>query len=268
MRQRRADQQRDRPSALAASRPLRTRSSHARAGGRRVGLHRPAASSPEEAVSDIAAGYAALVFDGESTALTFEVKSVDKRGVNTPTVEKSVLGAKDAFVESVRVNTALLRRRVGKPSLKLWETMLGSETKTRVDILYIEGEAPPEPGRAHQGAPFPPRYPGGARRRRRGTIPCRNAPRHLSAGDPHRAARPVRARSRAREDRRALRRAADRLSSPRGTAGHAARAGGPGAPRRRRHGARAAAVSGALPLARASGAVRRHRDVPPGDDTI
>ena len=55
-----------------------------------------------------------------------------------------LLGAKDAFVESVRVNTALLRRRVGKPSLKLWETMLGSETKTRVDILYIEGEAPPE----------------------------------------------------------------------------------------------------------------------------
>ena len=101
-------------------------------------------SSPEEAVSDIAAGYAALVFDSESTALTFEVKSVDKRGVNAPTVEKSVLGAKDAFVESVRVNTALLRRRVGKPSLKLWETMLGSETKTRVDILYIEGEAPPE----------------------------------------------------------------------------------------------------------------------------
>ena len=100
--------------------------------------------SPEEAVSDIAAGYAALVFDGERTALTFEVKSVDKRGVNAPTVEKSVLGAKDAFVESVRVNTALLRRRVGKPSLKLWETMLGLETKTRVDILYIEGKAPPE----------------------------------------------------------------------------------------------------------------------------
>ena len=100
--------------------------------------------SPEEAVSDIAAGYAALVFDGERTALTFEVKSGDKRGVNAPTVEKSVLGAKDAFVESVRVNTALLRRRVGKPSLKLWETMLGSETKTKVAILYIEGEAPPE----------------------------------------------------------------------------------------------------------------------------
>lgn len=48
-------------------------------------------SSPEEAVSDIAAGYAALVFDGESTALTFEVKSVDKRGVERARrVEKSV----------------------------------------------------------------------------------------------------------------------------------------------------------------------------------
>ena len=101
-------------------------------------------SSPADAVSDIAAGYAALVFDGERTALTFEVRTGDKRSVDAPTVEKSVLGAKDAFVESVRVNTALLRRRVGKPTLKLWETVLGSETKTRVDILYIEGAAAPE----------------------------------------------------------------------------------------------------------------------------
>ena len=101
-------------------------------------------TSYADAVSDIAAGYAALVFDNEHAALTFEVKTGDKRGVDAPTVEKSVLGAKDAFVESVRVNTALLRRRVGKPALKLWETVVGSKTKTKVDILYIESVAPTE----------------------------------------------------------------------------------------------------------------------------
>ena len=106
-------------------------------------------SSPEEAVSDIAAGYAALVFDGESTALEQHIHGGEKVldlgcGSGILSIAALLLGAKDAFVESVRVNTALLRRRVGKPSLKLWETMLGSETKTRVDILYIESEAPPE----------------------------------------------------------------------------------------------------------------------------
>ena len=101
-------------------------------------------TSAADACADIAAGYAALVFDGESAALTFEVKTGEKRGVEAPTVEKSVLGAKDAFVESLRVNTSLLRRRAGTPALKLWETTLGTETKTRVDVLYIEGVARPE----------------------------------------------------------------------------------------------------------------------------
>lgn len=99
-------------------------------------------SSPEETAADIAAGYAALIFDLEGAALTFEVKTSDKRSVSSPTVEKSVLGAKDAFVESLRVNTSLLRRRAGTSTLKLWETQLGREAKTRVDVLYIEGAAP------------------------------------------------------------------------------------------------------------------------------
>lgn len=99
-------------------------------------------TNPADAVSDIASGYAALVFDGESAALTFEIKSAEKRGVDTPTVEKSVLGAKDAFVESLRVNTSLLRRRCARPTLKLHELTLGTDTKTKVDLLYIEGAAP------------------------------------------------------------------------------------------------------------------------------
>lgn len=101
-------------------------------------------TSAADTASDIAAGSAALIFETEHTALTFEVRSDDTRSVDTPTVEKSVLGAKDAFVESLRVNTSLLRRRIGKPSLKLWETMLGTETQTRVDVLYMEGAAAAE----------------------------------------------------------------------------------------------------------------------------
>ncbi len=97
---------------------------------------------PDETAADIAAGSVALIFDGLGTALTFEVKSGIGRSVEAPTVEKSVLGAKEAFVETLRVNTALVRRRLPSPRLKLWNTELGGRTKTRAAVLYMEGAAP------------------------------------------------------------------------------------------------------------------------------
>ena len=98
----------------------------------------------EEIAADLTAGFAAIVFDEIGAALTFEVKSDNTRSVEIPTVEKSVMGAKDAFVETIRVNTSLVRRRLPTPKLKLWETNVGQETKTRVDMLYLDGTAPAE----------------------------------------------------------------------------------------------------------------------------
>jgi len=95
-----------------------------------------------EIAADLGAGFAAVFFPGAEAALTFEVKSQEARSVDTPSVEKSVLGAKDAFVETLRVNTSLVRRRLPTPALKLWQTEAGERTKTRVDLLYIEGTAP------------------------------------------------------------------------------------------------------------------------------
>ena len=96
----------------------------------------------EEVAADLTTGSAAIVFDELGLGLTFEVKSPAGRAVETPTVEKSVLGAKDAFVETLRVNTALVRRRLPSADLKLRQIPLGTETKTRAALLYMEGLAP------------------------------------------------------------------------------------------------------------------------------
>ena len=101
-------------------------------------------TTDEEIVSDLTGGFAAVIFDETGSALTFEVKPGTNRSVEMPTVEKSVLGAKDAFVETLRTNTSLVRRRLSTPALKLWQTDVGSETKTKVDVLYLDGTARPE----------------------------------------------------------------------------------------------------------------------------
>lgn len=97
----------------------------------------------DDLVSDLTAGYAALIFTGLGLALTFETKSQTGRPVQEATIEKAVKGPRDAFCETLRVNTALVRRRLRTPKLKLLEQTAGRESNTRIALLYIEGIAKP-----------------------------------------------------------------------------------------------------------------------------
>ena len=55
-------------------------------------------------------GFAVLVLEGASSALVFGIQGYDKRSVSEPSGEDNVMGAKDGFIEVVRVNMSLLRR--------------------------------------------------------------------------------------------------------------------------------------------------------------
>lgn len=98
----------------------------------------------DEVVSDITHGCCAVVFDGLNRAVCFEVKSSNARSVSEPTLEKSLKGAKDSFVETLRTNTSLVRRRICSPALKIRQSIVGRKSHTRVAVLYIDGVAAPE----------------------------------------------------------------------------------------------------------------------------
>ncbi len=92
---------------------------------------------------DLTHGRCALVFDSLGRALSFDVKSSAARAVSEPTLEKSLKGSRDSFVESLRANTALVRRHLPTPRLKLAETAIGRESAARVAVLFLEGAADP-----------------------------------------------------------------------------------------------------------------------------
>ncbi len=97
-----------------------------------------------DVISDLTHGNCALIFDGEKCALTFEVRSDKTRSISEPTLEKSIKGAKESFIEILRVNTALVRRRICTPRLKLAESSIGRKSHTNVAIMFVEGIANPE----------------------------------------------------------------------------------------------------------------------------
>ena len=83
-------------------------------------------------------GFCVILFPGAG-AIAFEVKTGEKRGISAPEVENTVKGPKDAFVETVRSNTSLIRRHLRTPALRLWESQVGQRTLTNVTVAYIEG---------------------------------------------------------------------------------------------------------------------------------
>ena len=86
-------------------------------------------------------GSCGIIFPNLRKAISFEVRSTFMRSVDTSTQEKSVKGSKEAFIENIRVNTALIRRKLKTPKLKTLTQTVGEKSDTYVTILYIEGAA-------------------------------------------------------------------------------------------------------------------------------
>ena len=101
-------------------------------------------STAHDVVSDLCSGFCSLIFDDTETAVSFDVRSPVSRSISEPTLEKSLKGARDSFIEVLRVNTALVRRRICSASLKLAESTVGRKSNTRVALMYVEGIANPE----------------------------------------------------------------------------------------------------------------------------
>ncbi|MRX72284.1 spore germination protein [Bacillus lacus] len=66
------------------------------------------------------------------------------RTVTQPEVEFSVIGPKEAFVESLDTNINLIRKRLPIEELRVRELTIGDLSKTQVAVLYIDGLADKE----------------------------------------------------------------------------------------------------------------------------
>ena len=88
-------------------------------------------------------GFCVVLFE-DAGALAFEVKTGEKRGIAPPELERTAKGAKDAFVETNRTNTSLVRRHLRSSALNIFETTVGTVTKTNVSVLWLEGAAEPD----------------------------------------------------------------------------------------------------------------------------
>lgn len=98
-------------------------------------------SSLSEVFKQISSGNPVILIDKQISGISLGLPMWDKRGIEEPAAESVIRGPREGFVETIRVNTSLLRRKIRHPSLKMKQMNIGRYTDTQVIIAYIEGIA-------------------------------------------------------------------------------------------------------------------------------
>jgi len=92
-----------------------------------------------EAVSAVLQGDSVVCVDGESVCYVCDTKGFDKRGVDRPQVESSIVGSQEAFTENLRTNTTLLRRIIKHQGLTTEMVTVGRINNLTCGVMYLNG---------------------------------------------------------------------------------------------------------------------------------
>lgn len=95
----------------------------------------------DQAVKFLYSGLVPLMISGLDSVIIIDCRSYPSRGVEEPSKEKSLRGAKDGFVESMMTNIALIRRRIRDNDLIFKIYSVGDITKSDVSMAYMKTKA-------------------------------------------------------------------------------------------------------------------------------
>jgi spore germination protein KA len=102
----------------------------------------------KETLADLVAGTLTgdtmLLVDGVGKGLQISTKGWEKRSVSDPQTEAVIRGPREGFTENLRTNTALLRRKIKSPQLRLEHIIVGRKTLTDVCLMYLHDVASPQ----------------------------------------------------------------------------------------------------------------------------
>lgn len=94
--------------------------------------------SMEEVFSTLLAGNAVFFMDGYDQAMKISSKGYPGMGVSEAEAEKVLRGSREGFSDSVKINSALVRKRLRDTRLKVEERQIGTRTNTMLHMLYME----------------------------------------------------------------------------------------------------------------------------------
>lgn len=89
-------------------------------------------------IESVLQGLTALFLDGSNQAVCMQAIDWPQRSVEEPGTDVVVRGPREGFIEALRPNVTLLRRRVHHPDFRAETRRIGRYSKTDVALVYVE----------------------------------------------------------------------------------------------------------------------------------
>jgi len=99
--------------------------------------------SLEDIPKQVLAGPVVLIVDGQREAIVIDAREYPARGPEEPDIERVTRGSRDGFTETLVFNTALIRRRVRDPKLRVELQQAGKRSLSDIAVVYIKDIADP-----------------------------------------------------------------------------------------------------------------------------
>ncbi len=89
----------------------------------------------------VMSGVVALFIEGYEKCILIDARTYPARSVSEPEKDKVMRGSKDGFVETIVFNTALIRRRIRSPQLRMEMMRAGKSSQTDIVLCYMQDRA-------------------------------------------------------------------------------------------------------------------------------
>ena len=90
--------------------------------------------------TDVLSGISALIVEGFDRAILLDTRTYPQRSTGEPDNDKVLRGSHDGFVETMILNTALIRRRIRDTDLTVQSFKIGTKSQTDVAVLYMDSK--------------------------------------------------------------------------------------------------------------------------------
>lgn len=92
----------------------------------------------DQVLKNLFSGVTCLFVDGYEGAIAIDCRTYPARSVEEPDKDKSLRGSRDGFVETVVINTAMIRRRIRSEHLVMEMQEVGDSSRTDIAICYMK----------------------------------------------------------------------------------------------------------------------------------
>ena len=83
-------------------------------------------------------GFAVLV-DGVAQGFIVGAKSIPVRSVSEPPGDVAIKGPREGFIEDIKTNMSLVRKRLKTPALRFETVRVGKQSDTAISLCYLQG---------------------------------------------------------------------------------------------------------------------------------